>query len=238
MHSHIYLYSLGWAWRRTSCLSTIFYSLMRDFPSGQSAAFPGWDFWRSRVCTRRRGEFCQWSFQRCTERAGGRCSTPTPTWWICIRWGPTTTAWGPRCCTLTAQRTPRSHRRCCRRSSVASDGTWTPPRMPTTRTRLRWWSVWTAWRRLCSRRGRAASTASRAGRRAGPPSSPPPVWFSTTARGRSPIYSPDLELKDTETGHNLWQYFSAALTCTFIFISKTLQGFPQKSCLACCVFSV
>ncbi|KAF3854229.1 hypothetical protein F7725_022284 [Dissostichus mawsoni] len=194
---------MGWGWRRTFCLSTIFCSHMRDFLSGQSAASPAgipgevevqrWSFLCGcrRVFTRRRGGCCPWSCPRCTERAGGPCSTLTPTWWICTRWGPTTTAWAPRCCTLTAQRILRSHRRCCRRSSGASGGTWTRLRTRTTRTRRRWWSVWTAWRRLCSRRGRVASTASRAGRRAGPRSSPPPAWCSTTARGRSTTCSPD-----------------------------------------------
>jgi len=67
-----------------------------------------------RVCTRGRGGCCRWSCPRCTGRAGGPCSTPTPTWWTCTRWGPTTTAWAPRCCTSTARRTPRSPRRCCR----------------------------------------------------------------------------------------------------------------------------
>lgn len=92
-----------------------------------------------------------------------------------------------------------------RHSSVASDGPWTPPRMPTMRTRLRWWSVWTVWRRLCSSQGRAALTASRAGRRARPPNSPPPVWFLTTARGRWLMCSLDLsvQLKDRDCGQNL-----------------------------------
>lgn len=92
-----------------------------------------------------------------------------------------------------------------RRSSAGSDGPWTPPRMPTTRTRLRWWSAWTVWRRLCSGPGRVASTASRAGKRAVHHNSPPPVWFWTTARGRSTIYSPDLglRLKNTDMEQNL-----------------------------------
>lgn len=71
-----------------------------------------------------------------------------------------------------------------RRLSAASDGTWTPPRTPTTRTRRRWWSAWTLWRKACSGRARADSTASRAGRKVRPRRSPPPPWFSTTARGR------------------------------------------------------
>lgn len=71
-----------------------------------------------------------------------------------------------------------------RRLSAGSDGTWIPPRMPTTRTRRRWWSAWTLWRKPCSGRARADSTASRAGRKARPRRSPPPPWFLTTARGR------------------------------------------------------
>lgn len=71
-----------------------------------------------------------------------------------------------------------------RRLSAGSDGTWIPPRMPTTRTRRRWWSAWTLWRKPCSGQARADSTASRAGRKARPRRSPPPPWFLTTARGR------------------------------------------------------
>lgn len=63
---------------------------------------------------RRRGECCPLSFQKCTERAGGLCSMLTPTWWTCTRWDPTTMAWDPKCCILTAQRTQRLDRRCCR----------------------------------------------------------------------------------------------------------------------------
>lgn len=67
-----------------------------------------------KVCTRRRGGCCLSIFLKFTKKAGGPCSTLTPMWWTCIRWAPTTTAWDPRCCTLTVQRTRRSHRRCCR----------------------------------------------------------------------------------------------------------------------------
>lgn len=81
-----------------------------------------------------------------------------------------------------------------RRSSAGSGEPWTPPRTPTTRTRLLWWSVWTAWRRFCSGPVRTAWTASRAGRRVRPRSSPPPVWFSTTARGSSPTFRTEVRL--------------------------------------------
>lgn len=60
-----------------------------------------------KVCTRGRGGFCPWSCRRSTEKAGGPCSTQTPTWWTCTGWDLTTTASAPRCCTLTARRTRR-----------------------------------------------------------------------------------------------------------------------------------
>lgn len=91
-----------------------------------------------------------------------------------------------------------------RRSSAGSGGSWTRLRMPTTRTRRCWWSGWTVWRRPCSGQVRAASMASRAGRRARPHNSPLPVWFSTTARGRWLTCSTKLYLlfRDADTGQN------------------------------------
>lgn len=80
---------------------------------------------------------------------------------------------------------------------AGSDGPWTLPRMPTTRTRLRCWSVWTVWRKVCLDRVKVDSMVSRAGRRVRPHSSLPPVWFSTTARGRSLMCSPDPDLQPT-----------------------------------------
>lgn len=79
-----------------------------------------------------------------------------------------------------------------RHSSAGSGAPWTHLRMPTTRTRLRWWSVWTVLRRCCSGPGKLDSTVSRAGRRVRPRNSPPPVWFSTTAKGRSLTCSLDV----------------------------------------------
>lgn len=67
-----------------------------------------------KACTRKKGECCLWTFQRFTERAGGLCSMPTQMLWICTRWDPTTTDWDPKCYTLTAQRTQRLDRHCCR----------------------------------------------------------------------------------------------------------------------------
>lgn len=80
-----------------------------------------------------------------------------------------------------------------RHSSAGSDEPWTPPKTPTTRTLLRWWSVWTVWRKFCSGPVRTAWTASKAGSRVGPRSSPPPVWFWTTARGSCPMFRPELK---------------------------------------------
>lgn len=85
-----------------------------------------------------------------------------------------------------------------RHSSAGSDGPWTLPRMPTTRTRLRCWSVWTAWRKVCLDLDKVDWMVSRAGRRVRPRSSPPPIWFSTIARGRSLMCSPDPDLQWTE----------------------------------------
>lgn len=83
------------------------------------------------------------------------------------------------------------HRFADRRLLVGSGGQWTHRRMPTTRTRRRWWSVWTVWSGCCSGWARAASTASRHGRRAGPRASPPPPWCWTTASAKWLTCRPD-----------------------------------------------
>lgn len=50
-----------------------------------------------RDCTTGRGGCCLSNSPKCTERAGGPCSTQTPMWWTCTRWDPTTMDWAPRC---------------------------------------------------------------------------------------------------------------------------------------------
>lgn len=68
----------------------------------------------AKVCMRGRGRCCLSSFPRCTGRVGGPSSRLTPMWSTCIKWGPITTVWDPRCCTSTGQRIQTLHRHCCR----------------------------------------------------------------------------------------------------------------------------